>query len=126
MLLGVFFGLLWLAATERLDVGRWFGPCGFKQRYGLPCPTCGMTTSAIAFIRGEVVKSFYIQPTGGLTCCILAIAAFFAFLAAVFGIYFDVLKRFVSELKTRHVIVALLVIVGSGWAVTLARALIEK
>jgi hypothetical protein len=85
-----------------------------------------MTTSAIAFFRGEVIKSFYVQPTGALACCILVIAAFFAFLAAVFGICFSILNKFISELKAKHVIVALLVIVGSGWAVTLTRALIGK
>ncbi|HUW18542.1 MAG TPA: DUF2752 domain-containing protein [Sedimentisphaerales bacterium] len=117
------FGLLWLAATERIDIGRWLGPCGFKQKYGLPCPTCGMTTSAIAFSRGRIFESFYIQPAAGLVCSMLVVTAFFALFTAGAGLYFSFLKRFFSEVKIRYIILAGIVIIASGWMVTLARAL---
>jgi len=117
------FGLAWLAATGRFDIGWWLGPCGLKQRYGLPCPTCGMTTSVLAFSQGKVFEAFYIQPTAALLCCVLVIVAFLAFFIAVSGVYFSFVERFFAEVKIKHIILALIVIVAAGWAVTLARAL---
>jgi len=117
------FGLAWLAATGKFDIGWWLGPCGLKQKYGLPCPTCGMTTSVLAFSQGKIFDSFYIQPAAGLLCCVLVIIAFLAFFIAVFGVYFGFIKRFFTEVKIKHIILALIVIIAAGWAVTLARAL---
>jgi len=119
----VLFGLLWLAANDKINIGLLLGPCGFKQKYGLPCPTCGMTTSALAFAQGKIFESFYIQPAAALLCSIGAVVAFWAFLIAVFGIYFGFLERFFAEVKVKHIILALIIIIASGWAVTLARAL---
>jgi hypothetical protein len=118
-----FFGVFWLAAHDKIDTGWWLEPCGFKQRYNLPCPTCGMTTSVLAFVRGKIVESFYVQPAAALLCCVLVVTAFLAFLVAVFGLYFGFLKRFLNEVKIRHVIVSLIIVVAAGWAVTLAREL---
>ena len=117
------FGLAWLAATGRFDIAWWLGPCGLKQKYGLPCPTCGMTTSILAFSQGKVFEAFYIQPAAALLCCVLVIVAFLAFFTAVFGVYFSFIKRFFAEVKIKHIILALIVIIAAGWAVTLARAL---
>lgn len=126
LVLAALFGLTRLAATGRINLDRVLDPCGFKQKYGLPCPTCGMTASVLAFCRGEIFESFYIQPTAALLCCIMVIAAFLALLIAVFGIYFRFLDSFFSEVKIKHIILALLVIIAAGWAVTLARALAEN
>jgi len=117
------FGLAWLAATGRFDIDWWLGPCGLKQKYGLPCPTCGMTTSVLAFSQGKIFESFYIQPAAALLCCVLVIVAFLAFFIAVSGVYFNFVKRFFAEVKIKHIILALIVIIAAGWAVTLARAL---
>jgi len=119
----VVFVFLWLVNVGVIDVGLLVGPCGFKQRYHLPCPTCGITTAAIAFVRGRIFEAFYIQPAGGLLCSILAVGGFWALLTAVFGIYFKVLIKALAEVKTRWVVLALLIIVAGGWAVTLSRAL---
>jgi len=117
------FGLLWLAATNRIDISRWLNPCGMKQRWGLPCPTCGMTTSALAFAQGKIFQSLYIQPAAALLCSVLVVAAFLAFIIAVSGVYFSFLVWFFTKVKARYVIAALLVIIAAGWMVTLARAL---
>jgi hypothetical protein len=47
--------------------------CSLLVRTGVPCPTCGMTTSFSYFVRGRLGASFYTQPMG--TCL--------AFLAAI-------------------------------------------
>ncbi len=117
------FGLFWLAANAKIDIGPLINPCGFKQRYGLPCPTCGMTTSVLTFVQGKIFESFYIQPVAALLCCIMVVVAFLAFLIAVFGVYFAFLRRFFTEVKIKHIILALIVVIAAGWAVTLARAL---
>jgi hypothetical protein len=104
-------------------MGRLLGYCGFKQRTGLPCPTCGMTTATLAFAQGRIFEAFYIQPACGLLCCVMVVAAILAFIIAVFGVYFRFIERFFIEVKLRYMILALIIIIIAGWAVTLARAL---
>jgi len=117
-----FFAVFALAGHYRIDMGRWLGYCGFKQRTGLPCPTCGMTTAMLAFAQGRILEAFYIQPACGLLCSVMVIAAILAFIIAVFGIYFRFIERFFTEVKLRYMILALIIIIAAGWAVTLARA----
>jgi hypothetical protein len=119
--LAAFFGFFALVGHYKITL--WPFPCGFKQRYNLPCPTCGVTTSVIAFSQGKIFESFYTQPAAAFLCCVLAVSAIFAFFVAVFGIYSEFLRRFVAEIKIKYVILALIIIVAVGWAVTLARAL---
>ena len=118
-----FFGFFWLAGRYELDLTWWLGYCGFKQKTGLPCPTCGMTTSVLAFSQGQIWAAFYTQPAVAFLCCIMAVAAILALLIAVLGVYFGFLERFFAEVKAKYIILALIVIIVAGWAVTLARAL---
>ena len=116
-----FFGFFRLTSHYKID--PWPLGCGFKQRYDLPCPTCGMTTSASAFAQGKIFEAFYIQPACGFLCSVLAISAFQAFVIAVSGVYFGFIKRFFAEVKIRYLILALIIIIAAGWAVTFSRAL---
>ena len=116
------FGGLWLLQRAGFDFGVLWGPCGMKQRTGLPCPTCGMTTCVLAFARGEVLTAFYVQPAGAFLCSLIVVVAFFAFLTALLGIYFCFLGRLFAELKVKWMVAGLLVILAAGWGVTLARA----
>src|SRR5438874_13393701 len=55
----------------RLGLAR----CQFMERTGLPCPSCGMTTSWTWFVRGNVAASLYVQPMGTVLaaiagCCV--------------------------------------------------------
>ena len=45
--------------------------CGTLRNTGWPCPSCGMTTSVVAAVHGDVVASLKAQPFG----LVLAIAA---------------------------------------------------
>ena len=123
LVFALFSGFVWMAGADKFDINRYVRPCGFKQRHNLPCPTCGMTTSAIAFGQGRIAESFYIQPAGGLLYSIFVVVGFLAFIIAVFGVYFLFLERFFREVKIRHIIWAFLVMIIGGWAVTLVRAL---
>ena len=119
----VFFAVFALTGHYKADMGRWLGRCGFQQRTGLPCPTCGMTTATLAFAQGRIIEAFYIQPACGLLCCVMVIAAVLSFFIAVFGVYFRFIERFFNEVKLRYMILALIIIIIAGWAVTLARAI---
>jgi hypothetical protein len=54
--------------------------CQFALRTGIPCPSCGMTTSFAWFARGNFPASFYVQPMGAL----LALGTAVTFWAAVY------------------------------------------
>jgi Protein of unknown function (DUF2752) len=47
-------------------------PCFFHQMTGLPCPTCGMTTSFAHTVRLHFYEAFVAQPFGFLACLITA------------------------------------------------------
>jgi len=121
-ILGLFVFLA-LGALGRIDIGLMAGPCGFKQQYSLPCPSCGITTAALAFMRGDVFGAFYIQPAGALACCILVVGAILTFLTAIFGVKFVFLGRFFAEVRVGYILLVVLIVVVAAWAVTLARAI---
>lgn len=115
------FGLMWAVGEYGIRIGPVV--CGFKQRYNLPCPTCGMTTAGAAFVHGRVFEAFYIQPAAGLFFSVLAVTGFFALLTAVFGVYFGVFGKVPGRIKARYWVLVVLVVIFLGWAVTLARAI---
>ncbi|MGD0572184.1 MAG: DUF2752 domain-containing protein [Sedimentisphaerales bacterium] len=118
------FTLGWLMGQFQFSLYPY--PCGFKQRYNLPCPTCGMTTAVIVFSHGHICDAFYAQPAAGFFCCLATLIAFFAFLVASFGVYSPLLERRLASLKLRYILAALFLILAGGWAVTLTRAIAQN
>ena len=59
--------------------------CAFKIRTGLPCPSCGMTTSWAYFARGKLAASFYTQPMGTVLALLAAAAVWAGLYIAVSG-----------------------------------------
>jgi Protein of unknown function (DUF2752) len=59
-------------ATHR---GLGLPPCTFYEQTGLPCPSCGMTTSFALLVRGDVWHSVQANSAGTMlaTVCLLAI-----------------------------------------------------
>ena len=53
-------------------------PCGMMMLWGVPCPTCGMTTAFAHVARGQLASAFQAQPAG----LALAIATGLAAIAA--------------------------------------------
>jgi len=117
------FAALWLVAHYNINLYPF--PCGFKQRFDLPCPTCGFTHSALYFAQGKIFDSFYAQPAAALFCTLAVAIAFFAFLIAVFGLYSPALQRRILSLKLRYILIALVLVLSAGWAFTLAKTLAE-
>jgi len=57
--------------------------CSFHERFGLPCPTCGMTRSVVLTLHGEVERAWRIAPGGpAFTLGVLFVAAGVLVLAA--------------------------------------------
>ena len=80
----------------------------------------------MAFSQGEFADSFYTQPAAGLICTGLVVAGFFAFLTAACGIYWRFIFEFWRSVSKGYFVVALLIVIAAGWAVTLARALAAR
>jgi hypothetical protein len=68
--------------------------CDFERRLGIPCPSCGMTTSFAWFVRANFPASFYVQPMGAILA-ILCSAVFWV------GAYIAITARPVHRLLTR-------------------------
>ena len=72
--LAILFGAAWLNPSpagigthEQLGLPA----CGFYERTGYPCPTCGMTTALAYIAHGQVFRALAVQPAGallGLAC----------------------------------------------------------
>lgn len=119
-------GLFWLlhqGAVGEVDLSRVFGICEFKRSYDLPCFACGMTTSALAFVSGDILRAFYIQPAGAIICVGLVIIGVFSLLIGLFSVNFSFLQRPLSPRSIRYFVISLLIILAAGWAVTIARAI---
>lgn len=115
-----------LAAFGFIDIGMLTAPCGFRQRYGLPCPGCGMTTAAMEFFRGRVLRAFIIQPAGAIICGSIVAVTVFALLRGVLGLNSCFVDYLISRFKVGYFLIIIAIILLGGWAVTLARSLAEK
>jgi hypothetical protein len=38
--------------------------CAFRDRFGLPCPTCGLTRSVVMSVHGEFARAWRMAPAG--------------------------------------------------------------
>ena len=56
--------------THRQGLG--LPACNFLQTTGLPCPSCGMTTSFSWFAKGNLLASVYVQPMGAVLALLAA------------------------------------------------------
>jgi hypothetical protein len=115
------FGFFYCLAAGIINAESLFGKCGFKQHYNLPCPTCGFTTAITAFMRGEILSAFYIQPAVGLMCVLLVVLAVLSLLTACLGVKFRFLPP-VRQWRISYIIVAVLIVFAFGWLVTLIQA----
>jgi hypothetical protein len=104
--------------------------CWFKARFGVPCPNCGMTRSAILASRGEILRATRIAPGGpALVICFLAIGAAVASLGAI-----QRLGRAAQVLRAQSAMRVVVIACGSvaasvwigGWMVEVARCLRQR
>lgn len=105
-------------APSRAGVGTHarlgFDECQFLTTTGIPCPSCGMTTSFAWFVRGNVPASLYVQPMGTL----LAAAAGMTFWA---GLYVaatgkPVYRRLFAQVPPSYYVLVPLGLAIAAWA----------
>lgn len=108
------------AATGKIDLLKLTGVCGFKDEYGLPCPTCGMTTAFLEFSKGHILTAFWAQPAGAVFFCMVAAAGVWTGVRAVRGVESGLVKK----LKLKYIIGAIGLIVLAGWGVMIVRFMI--
>lgn len=86
--------------------------CSLLSRTGMPCPTCGMTTSFAHFVRGDLAASFYVQPMGAVFSLLTAMGFWGAGYIAVTGRPAHRLLRF---MPTKYFLVALVALLAGAW-----------
>ena len=86
--------------------------CQFLLHTGIPCPSCGMTTSFAWFVRGNLLASLYVQPMG----TVLAFAAALTFWAALYiGLSGKSPARLVRMIPSRYYVAPLLAWALCAW-----------
>lgn len=87
-------------------------PCNMLVTLGIPCPSCGMTTSFAWFYRGNFLASLYVQPAGFVLAYLTFAVAFFAVYEVCTG---RPVHRLLRLVPLRMAVIVGGVIVGSGW-----------
>ena len=80
----------------------------------------------MAFVSGDILQAFYIQPAGAVLCCGAVAIAGSSLLIAGFGVDFGLLEKIKWRRIWKYLLAAVIVIFAGGWAVTLARALSKQ
>ena len=90
--------------------------CAFFTNTGLPCPSCGMTTSWSWFVRGNVVASLYVQPMGTILAIIALWCVWVGFYVAFTG---KAVYRLLRVVPGRYFCVPLVLfgIMAWGWKI---------
>jgi len=91
-----------------------FANCDFLARTGLPCPSCGMTTSFSWFARGNLIASLWVQPMGTVLAIITCACFWGGLYVAITGKPVYRLMRLVPH---RYYLIPLLsfAILAWGW-----------
>jgi hypothetical protein len=123
-LAGAFLAVLVVAArltpspdgfgTHRAALGM--PACNFLATTGLPCPSCGMTTSFAWVAKGNVVASLYVQPMGTVLALLAAVTVWGGLYVALTG---RPVHRLLRLLPARYTLFPLLLlgILAWGWKI---------
>ena len=60
-------------------------PCSSMMLWGVPCPTCGMTTAFAHTVRGQWLSAIRVQPAGWLAAVATALCALVTAVTVVTG-----------------------------------------
>jgi hypothetical protein len=127
-LAAVFGVALWLdpyegdGSARRMETHRQLGlpPCTFYMVTGLPCPSCGMTTSFALLVRGDVVNSIRANGVGTLLALFGMVLIPWSLTAAFTGrtLFVRSLERAITVVILGFLGLMLLrwmVVLGMGW-----------
>lgn len=87
-------------------------PCATLLATGVPCPSCGMTTSVAWFAHGNWAASFYLQPMAALLGLLLVWGFWLAAYVAVTG---RPVHRLLGGLHSRWTVLFLGAVLLAGW-----------
>jgi hypothetical protein len=91
-----------------------FPPCEFERRTrGVPCPSCGFTTSVTHFAHGNLLASLYLQPMGFLIALFCAAGVW---IGGYIGVTGRPVHRLASQVPGRAWLWFLLAVAIGGWA----------
>ena len=97
--------------------------CGFYERTGYPCPTCGMTTAFAYMVRGHVLRSFIVQPAGAiaaLICIFITIGATYVLISG----YWPGKYIFLIGLHWQRLTLLIVAVILISWAWTALRLML--
>ncbi len=86
--------------------------CGFLERTGLPCPSCGMTTSFAWFVRGNLLASLYVQPMGTVLAALCGMAVWAGGYIAFTG---RPVHRLIALVPAQYYVIPLLALAMAAW-----------
>ena len=86
--------------------------CQFLDSTGLPCPSCGMTTSFAWFAHGNLVASVYVQPMGAALAIVAAACVWGGLYVALTG---RPVYRLLRLLPGRYYLLPLLALAVLAW-----------
>lgn len=95
-------------------------PCGMVVVFGLPCPTCGFTTSFALFARGQWWASAWNQPAGFVLALLTAMAVWAGAYAAATGARVHLLAANLAS-PGRVVVAAGAVLLAWAWKIALMK-----
>ena len=98
------------------------GPCGMLVSTGLPCPTCGMTTSFAYFMEGSFGMSAYAQPAGFLLAIGTAVTTVLCAITAVTGRW---PRTRVTMVDPYWLFMVILLILLAGWVFKIVSGLCD-
>lgn len=87
--------------------------CTFIDRTGLPCPSCGMTTSFAWFARGNIAASLYVQPMGAALALAAAMCVWGGLYVAFTG---RPIYRLLRLLPGRYYLLPVMTLAVLAWA----------
>lgn len=90
--------------------------CRMLQVTGIPCPSCGMTTSWSWFVRGNLAASLYVQPMGTVLAIIAMACVWGGLYIAITG---RAVYRLLAILPGRYYFIPLLAfgLLAWGWKI---------
>lgn len=93
-------------------------PCQFEQVTGIPCATCGCTTSFAHAAHGSLLDAFITQPFGALLAVMTAMAVLISGYALVTNMQIFPIVRFMTRGKVVAIMVGYMLI---AWGYCIAR-----
>lgn len=93
-------------------------PCGFKSATGMPCATCGMTTSFTHAADGHLFTAFVTQPAGATLAVLTAMAVLVSGWSLATGM--SLVPIGIALWRPRMIITVIALILG-GWLYSLIK-----